>query len=185
MTSPAVLAAELRRAVEVQGPDASEVLEVDAVDWHAAAAALRDAGATWFDLLTAYDELDSGFAVLLRVVRPPGAGEDGVGTEAVLLRTRVPRESPVLASIADLYPGAAWHEREMREMYGIEPEGLADQRPLLLGPGAPQHPLRKETPLRARVETTWPGAADPSGRPPRRRQLPPGVAAAWVDEDAP
>ena len=37
--------------------------------------ALRAAGATWFDLLTAYDELDDGFAVLLRVVRPSRAGE--------------------------------------------------------------------------------------------------------------
>jgi NADH-quinone oxidoreductase subunit C len=95
----------------------------------------------------------------------------------------VPRERPVLASVADLYPGAAWHEREVREMFGIEVEGLTDQRPLLLGPEAPAYPLRKETPLRARVEQTWPGASDPSGRPPRRRQLPPGVAAAWVEED--
>jgi NADH-quinone oxidoreductase subunit C len=173
MSAP--LAEELSRAVDVAGPDLSGVRDVAAADWHAAVAALRDAGASWFDLLTAYDELDAGFAVLLRVARPGG--------DAVLLRTRVPRERPVLASVADLYPGAAWHEREVREMFGIEVEGLTDQRPLLLGPEAPAYPLRKETPLRARVEQTWPGASDPSGRPPRRRQLPPGVAAAWVEED--
>jgi NADH-quinone oxidoreductase subunit C len=174
MSAP--LAQELAHAVAVAGPDVSGVLDVAAADWRAAVTALRGSGASWFDLLTAYDELDDGFAVVLRVARPGG--------DAVLLRTRVPRERPVLASVADLYPGAAWHEREVREMFGIEVEGLTDQRPLLLGAGAPAHPLRKETPLRARVETTWPGATDPSGRPPRRRQLPPGVAAAWVDGDA-
>jgi NADH-quinone oxidoreductase subunit C len=183
MSAP--LAEELARAVGVAGPDLSGALDVAAADWRAAVTALRDSGASWFDLLTAYDELDDGLAVLLRVVRLGGGAAGGGAGDAVLLRTRVPRERPVLASVADLYPGAAWHEREVREMFGIEVEGLTDQRPLLLGPGAPAYPLRKETPLRARVEQAWPGASDPSGRAPRRRQLPPGVAAAWVEEDGP
>jgi NADH-quinone oxidoreductase subunit C len=191
----APLVEDLARAVRTQGPDASGVLDVAPEHWRDAVTALLAAGATWFDLLTAYDDLDEGFAVLLRVVRPaavegtagadsaPGAGGADAGAAAgtVLLRTRVPRERPVLASVADLYPGAAWHEREMREMYGIEFGGAGEQRPLLLHPGAPSYPLRKEVPLRARVEAPWPGAADPSGKAPRRRQLPPGVAASWVD----
>ena len=173
MSAAGSLADVLAGAVTVEGPDASGVLDVAARDWRPAVAAARDAGAAWFDLLTAYDDADAGFAVLVRLARE--------GADAVLLRTRVPRTAPDLDSVADLYPGAAWHEREVHEMFGVGFAGHEGMRPLLLRAGAPAHPLRKETPLRARVEATWPGAVDPGGRAPRRRSLPPGVAAAWVD----
>lgn len=173
MTPAAPLSGALAGTVDVEGPDASGVLDVAVGDWRSAVVAARDAGAAWFDLLTAYDDADAGFAVLVRLARE--------GDDAVLLRTRVPRSAPVLDSVADLYPGAGWHEREVHEMFGVGFTGHEAMRPLLLRAGAPAHPLRKETPLRARVEASWPGAVDPSGRASRRRSLPPGVAAAWVD----
>ena len=36
----------------------------------------------------------------------------------VLVRTLLPRENPVLESVVDLFPGAAWHERVLRHRAG-------------------------------------------------------------------
>jgi NADH-quinone oxidoreductase subunit C len=101
----------------------------------------------------------------------------------VLLRTVLPREAPTLVSIVDIFAGAAWHERETHEMFGVDftghPGGL---RPLLLPPEFEGHPLRKDFVLAARVAKAWPGAKEP-GEPhdpnaARRAPMrPPGVPA--------
>ena len=77
-----------------------------------------------------------------------------------------------------MLPAAAWHEREIHEMFGVDVIGHPDLRPLLLHdvPGPP--PLRKDTPLVARVETPWPG--EPEGGTGRRVTVP-GVPAEWVE----
>jgi NADH-quinone oxidoreductase subunit C len=83
----------------------------------------------------------------------------------------------------DTFPGAAWHERETHEMFGVDfpghPGGLA---PLLLPPQFEGHPLRKEFILAARVAKPWPGAKEPgeSHDPTTARRSPmrpPGVPA--------
>jgi NADH-quinone oxidoreductase subunit C len=142
--------------------------------WTAAARTAVGAGATYFDFLTAYDELADGFAVLVHV-STPDAGDH------VLLRTRVPREDASLASITEVYAGAAWHERETHEMFGIEFTGRDQLDPLLLPPGFSGHPLRKDFVLASRVAKPWPGDKDPAdaGGRPRRRTLPPGVPTDW------
>jgi len=48
------------------------------------------------------------------------------------LRISLPREGARLASVTGLVPGAAFYEREVREMLGVAFDGLADQRPFLL-----------------------------------------------------
>jgi NADH-quinone oxidoreductase subunit C len=73
----------------------------------------------------------------------------------------VPRENPVVESVVDLFPGAAWHERETYEMFGIAFAHHPDLRPLLLPPEFEGHPLRKEFVLAARVAKAWPGAKEP------------------------
>lgn len=75
-----------------------------------------------------------------------------------------------VASVADLFPSAAWHERETAQMFGVAFTG-GDDRPLLTGGAAV--PLRKTTPLPARTDRAWPGAVDPAK--PRRVQQPPGT----------
>ena len=62
----------------------------------------------------------------------------------VLLRARVPRSEPVLPSIARIYPGADWHERETHDFFGIRFQGHANLAPLLLPEDANFHPLRKD-----------------------------------------
>lgn len=133
----------------------------------------RELDGTFLDLLTAVDQSPGGFDVVVRLWSV-------AGKHAVHLRTRCPREDPRIASLTAVFGGAAWHEREIAEMFGLTVDGHPDPRPLLLPEGGVAHPLRKEHVLAARVDTPWPGAIDPAdsgegGRPSRRRLLPPGA----------
>jgi NADH-quinone oxidoreductase subunit C len=64
--------------------------------------------------------------------------------EHVVVRTRVPRDTPELPSIASIFPGANWHERETHEFFGIRFQGHPNLTPLLLPEDATYHPLRKD-----------------------------------------
>ena len=85
-----------------------------------------------------------------------------------------------------VFRGAAWHERETHEMFGIEVDGFDDGtglglRPLLLPDGFVGHPLLKSFVLAARASKPWPGAKEPgeghegARAPGRRRVTAPGV----------
>lgn len=71
------------------------------------------------------------------------------GHEHLRIKYRVP-ESAKAVSISDLYPTAEWHEREVYDMMGIEFDGLADHRRILMWEGYPYFPLRKDFPLAGR-----------------------------------
>ncbi|WP_329250324.1 NADH-quinone oxidoreductase subunit C [Actinoallomurus sp. NBC_01490] len=135
-----------------------------------------DLGCAYFDWLTAVDELEDGFAIVAHVY----SLEEG---HHLLVRTRVPREDPRLATATEVYRGANWHERETHEMFGVVFDGHPGLTPLLLPDGFEGHPLRKEFVLAARVAKPWPGAKEPGesghGAPSRRRMMPPGVPADW------
>jgi NADH:ubiquinone oxidoreductase subunit C len=137
-------------------------------DWRASAEAMRD----WrLDLLTAIDRRDS-IEVIAHYVR------DG---EHAWCTTSIPHDGS-LDSIADVHPAAAWPERETSEMFGVR---IGEGARLLRHDDDIRPPLRKATPLPARVQTPWPGAAEPGddGRqganPSRRRTRPPGVHPEW------
>lgn len=147
---------------------ARAVVDVPVARWWFAAEAARDAGALgcdFFDWLSAVDELDDGFAVVAHLWSTRRR-------HGLLLRTRVSREDPVVESLVDLYPGAAWHERETHEMFGIAFSRHPDLRPLLLPPEFEGHPLRKEFVLASRVAKPWPGAKEPGSRRPAPRSEP-------------
>ncbi|MDT0346725.1 NADH-quinone oxidoreductase subunit C [Streptomyces litchfieldiae] len=161
------------------GAEAGEAYGVLTVDvppagWTAALTAARDElGCTYFDWLSAVDEPGTGFLVCAHVV--------AVGTppRRLLLRTTVPHEGAALPTATGVYAGAAWHERETREMFGIDFPGHPGLTPLLLPDSFEGHPLRKDFVLAARVVKAWPGAKEPGesghGGPKRRQMLPPGV----------
>jgi len=135
--------------------------------WRASAESMRG----WrLDLLTAIDRRD-GIDVIAHYIRD---GDHAWYVTRVL--------DGALASIADVHPAAAWPERETAEMFGIR---IGADSPLLRHDDDPRAPLRKSTPLPARVEIPWPGAAEPDddGRqganPSRRRMRPPGVQPEW------
>ncbi|MFJ1546844.1 NADH-quinone oxidoreductase subunit C, partial [Streptomyces sp. NPDC088246] len=169
-------------AAELFGEDATaeyayDLLTVDvpASSWIAALETARDRlGCTYFDWLSAVDEPGTGFRVCVHVA---SLAEGKV--RRLLIRTTVPHEAAVLPTAIDIYAGAAWHERETHEMFGIGFEGHPHLVPLLLPEGFEGHPLRKDFVLAARVAKAWPGAKEPGesehGGPKRRTMLPPGV----------
>ena len=62
----------------------------------------------------------------------------------VSLRVRTPRSNPQIHTIADIYPIAHWHEREIHEFFGIVFIGHPYLIPLLLPEDAEFHPLLKD-----------------------------------------
>ncbi|MEW2350804.1 NADH-quinone oxidoreductase subunit C [Streptomyces sp. NPDC006684] len=148
-------------------------VDVPADTWTASLdTARRVLGCTYFDWLSAVDEPGTGFRVCAHVVAL-------APVRRLLLRTTVPHETPALASAVGVYAGAAWHERETHEMFGLRFEGHPGLTPLLLPETFEGHPLRKDFVLAARVVKAWPGAKEPGesghGTPKRRQMLPPGV----------
>lgn len=112
-------------------------------------------GFDFFDFLTAVDEREDGFGVVIHLystrhrhhIQIRAVAEGG-------------REAPSLPTISHLYAGANWHERECWEMFGIAFEGHPGLRHLYL-PGAFEgNPLRKDYPLLARRMKPWPGIVD-------------------------
>ena len=150
------------------------VVDVPVARWWAAVDAARDPGSLgcdFFDWLSAVDDLDEGFLVVAHLW-------SSRRKHGLLLRARVSRENPLIESVVDLFPGAAWHERETYEMFGITFARHPDLRPLLLPPGFEGNPLRKEFVLASRVAKAWPGAKEPgesdAGPAKRAPMRPPG-----------
>ena len=181
--TPEEVGARLVAALEAGEPTVSgggafarAVVDVPPDRWRDAIRAARDElGCGFFDWLSAVDELDDGFTVVAHLWSVP----DRLG---VLVRTRVPRGEPVVDSVVDIFPGAAWHERETHEMFGVDFPGHPGLKPLLLPPEFEGHPLRKEFVLAARVAKPWPGAKEPGeshveGTAKRQPMRPPGVPA--------
>lgn len=182
-TAARVLGDATGGAAEVRENFGQALAVVPPGQWITALTSARDdLGATFFDWLTAVDELADGYTVAAFVC-VPGDGAALPRGRGLLLKTAVPRENAELPSATTVYRGANWHERETFEMFGIEFTGHPDLRPLLLPDGFEGHPLRKDFVLASRVVKSWPGAKEPGeseherGRasPGRRRMLPPGV----------
>jgi len=74
-----------------------------------------------------------------------------------IVKTRIPRESPRIKSIVDLWVGAQIHEREGHEMFGVEFEGNPDLSPLFLEDWDEIPPFRKDFDIREYVKKEYYG----------------------------
>ncbi len=112
-------------------------------------------GAAADELVTGYAGGDSRFQLLARVHAPSkGHGlvlKADLGDDPDLLRA---------ATWVPVYAGAAWHEREAWEMFGISFEGHPNLIHLYLPGEFEGHPLRKDFPLLSRRVKPWPGIVD-------------------------
>jgi NADH-quinone oxidoreductase subunit C len=135
----------------------------------------RSEGFDFFDWLTAVDETDKeespGFDLVCHLMNSSHHTNRSAGHSSqadiprVLIRTRVPNGQSA-ASATGLWAGAAWHERETFEMFGIDFDGFDDGsglglRPLLLPNGFEGTPLRKSFVLASRASKPWPGSKEP------------------------
>ncbi|MDE0353585.1 MAG: NADH-quinone oxidoreductase subunit C [bacterium] len=82
-----------------------------------------------------------------------------------IISTDLDHDLPSIASVADVYPGANWHEREAAEMFGIDFVGHPDLTKLYLPDSFEGYPLRKDFPLLSREVKPWPGKVDVEDMP--------------------
>jgi Ni,Fe-hydrogenase III large subunit/Ni,Fe-hydrogenase III component G len=103
----------------------------------------------WLASVAANDErpLNAHF-VLYYILSVEGADENGgAGEKAyVVVRTQIPPHQPEFPSVTPKVPAAVWYEREVRDMFGLQPVGLPDERRLVLPDDWPDdlYPLRKD-----------------------------------------
>jgi NADH-quinone oxidoreductase subunit C len=121
------------------------------------AAVLRDDpafGCDYFDFVTAVDYPEDGeFEVVAQL-------HSLDHNHGIRIKARIPREEPRCPTIHDLYPGAAWAEREVWELFGIVFDGHPHLVKLVLPEPFEGHPLRKDFTLMSREAKVWPGAAE-------------------------
>lgn len=72
----------------------------------------------------------------------------------VEVRVMVPHDAPEVSSIAAVYAGAEWHERETADFYGVVFTGNPNPAPLLMPEGMQGYPLCKEPSARASLAAT-------------------------------
>lgn len=142
---------------------------VEPEGWREAVAEAKASGYTWFELLTAHDDLGRSNQIIVTLLLRDASQDQ------LTLDVGVDRDSPELDPIDDLFAGAAWGQRYVHDFYGVRFPG-ADLSPLLNHDGGA--PLRKDAVLGARAVTPNP-SADP------RRGVVAGVPdpEVWGDRD--
>jgi len=104
------------------------------------------------------EALEERFEVICRLSSVENA-------DAVNFVTTLPKDDAVIGSLAPRIGGAAWHEREAHEMFGIDFDGNDDLAPLYLPDDFIGNPLLKSYPLIAREVKPWPGDVDVENMP--------------------
>jgi len=68
------------------------------------------------------------------------------GRNMVIVRTKIPRDNPVVPTVSPIFPGVVTYERELQGMFGIRVDGIPDPRRILLADDWPEdvYPLRKD-----------------------------------------
>jgi NADH-quinone oxidoreductase subunit C len=160
------------------------VTDVAREGWLRAVEALHRQGFDYFDWLGCVDEIGRRDCLrVILVVR--NLSRDA---EPRMLNCWLPRDEPRIDSVRGVFAGAAWHEREAAELFGVDFVG-GERRRLLLNSEFDGAPLRKDEVLATRTGMDWPGAKEPGesdSSPARRRLVPPGVPdpAIWGDRGA-
>ncbi|EJW12581.1 Formate hydrogenlyase subunit 5 [Rhodovulum sp. PH10] len=96
----------------------------------------------WLSVMAGNDErsINGNFALYYAL------SMEGAEKSFIVVRAEVPAATEEFPSVTPLVPAAVWHEREVRDMFGLRPVGLPDERRLVLPDDWPEHlhPLRKD-----------------------------------------
>lgn len=158
--SPSPYGRSLDAAVDVALGAATETVEVDGSDSDDGPMERVAGGDTRFQVMARVYNLATGIGLHVKA----DVGDD-----------------LTIGTWVGAYPGAAWHEREAHEMFGISFAGNPDMRNLYLPTDFEGHPLRKDYPLMSRLVKPWPGIVDVEPMP----EVPEGDAAGESATDAP
>ncbi len=104
----------------------------------------------WLASAAANDERPlNGQYALYYVLSVEGTQKDSEAAENayVVVHAQIPPHQPEFPSVTPKVPAAIWYEREIRDMFGIHPVGIPDERRLVLPDDWPDdlYPLRKDT----------------------------------------
>jgi NADH-quinone oxidoreductase subunit C len=113
---------------------------IDAAQINAVCFFLRDEESLQFDFLSCLSGVDydnANLAVIYHLYSYPH-------NHKLVLKVVVPKSSPKVKSVSDVWVAANWHERETYDLMGIEFEGHPDLRRILLPEDWEGHPLRKD-----------------------------------------
>ena len=92
------------------------------------------------------------FEVIYNIVRMARREVPTSDARRLFIVAPVAEASRTLPSVVSVFPGAAFPEREIYDMFGIRFTGHPDLRRILTWEGFPANPLRKDYPLRGRGE---------------------------------
>ena len=121
--------------------DGMRAVRVERQAVHEALSRLKQAGFETCTLVTAIDRHPQAprFEVVWQLLSVQH-------NERVRVVVPVPESDPSVPSSIDLWPGAAFAERECFDMFGIKFDGHEGLKRLLLPEGYDHHPLRKDFP---------------------------------------
>ena len=125
-------------------------LVVAAARWHETAAFLRNDSRLRLNMLRcvsgvdrlADDEIEIVYDLMSMTPGEPNAL--WAGDNVIAIKARVPRDGGHLPSVADLWPAADWHEREVFDMFGVTFDGHPEHRRILCPDDWVGYPLRKD-----------------------------------------
>jgi NADH-quinone oxidoreductase subunit C len=116
--------------------------------------ALRDAHGYRYYVTGTGLESETSFTVV-HAVRNLESGD------TLFVKVSVPKDAPEVDSIAFVYAGAEWQEREIWDLFGVTFRAHPDLRRILMPDDYPGHPLRKSFAM----DTPW-GYRKASGAAP-------------------
>jgi NADH-quinone oxidoreductase subunit C len=133
---------------EIGSQHGNEWARVSREAWRAVATFLRDDPVTHLDMfidLTCVDRFghEPRFDVVLHLYSLDKK-------HRVRLLCGVTEEDPTVDTLAMVWPGANWFEREAYDLYGVRFKGHPDLRRILMYPEFVGHPLRKDYPKEKR-----------------------------------
>jgi NADH-quinone oxidoreductase subunit C len=115
--------------------------------------ALRDAHGYRYYVLGTGTERETAFEILHAV-------RNVETNDTVFVKVAVPKDEAVVDSVAFVYAGAEWQEREIYDLFGVSFRAHPDLRRILMPDEYPGHPLRKNFAM----DTPW--GYRPEAKPP-------------------
>lgn len=126
------------KILEIQTCPTDVILKVGPGAWKEVHAFLKADGYNMFVSVSAVDWIKEGIMWVVSHVY------DTKKRRRISVKTDVPRDIAGVDSLASIWEGANWHERECFDLSGVTFAGHPDLRRILCAPDWEGHPLRKD-----------------------------------------